>query len=125
GDVAVDSSTRRRKESWDNANRQAAIVASVITGTPLPQAVPDWFWTDQYDLNLQILGNPAFGEELVERPGSNAQQKIQFYLNDRGLAGAVLFNSGRERRIVAQLIGRQIEASALSMAEPLKRLGMV
>lgn len=122
GDVAVDSSTRRRKESWDNANRQAAIVASVITGTPLPQAVPDWFWTDQYDLNLQILGNPAFGEELVERPGSNAQQKIQFYLNDRGLAGAVLFNSGRERRIVAQLIGRQIEASALSMAEPLKRL---
>lgn len=123
GDVAVDSSTHRRKESWDNANRQAATVAAAITGASLPQETPDWFWTDQYDLNIQILGAPACGTRLVERAGSNAQQKIQFYLNDQVVAGAVLFNSGRERRTVAQLIGQRIEPSALSTAqESLKRL---
>ncbi len=123
GDVAVDRSTRRRKESWDNANRHAAIVAAVITGTSLPRAMPDWFWTDQYGLNLQIVGTPVLGSQLVERAGVNAQQKIQFYLSDRVVMGAVLFNSGRERRTVAQLIGRQVEPAALSAGrQSLKQL---
>jgi len=123
GDVAIDRATRIRLESWDNANRQAAIVAAVIVGQTIPDRSPPWFWTDQYDLNVQVLGVPSAGNALVERLGSSPRQSVQFYLRDRMVTGAVLFDSGRERRTVARLIGREVDSAQLASANiPLKQL---
>ena len=114
GDVALDRNSRLRQESWDNANRQAALVASVIANSEPPIGAPAWFWTDQYDLNLQVVGAPRAGDLLVARPGSRDRQQIQFYLRDGIVSGAVLFDSGRDRRAVAQLIGRRVDTAALA-----------
>lgn len=122
GDVARDRVTGARPESWDNANRQATIVAAAITGAPLPSPVPPWFWTDQYDLNLQVIGTPLAGDLLIERVGDSARQTVQFYLRDGAVSGAVLFNSGRDRRVVTQLIGHHIAPAELSSAKTLKQL---
>jgi 3-phenylpropionate/trans-cinnamate dioxygenase ferredoxin reductase component len=117
GDVAVDRASRSRRESWENANKQAAVVASAITGTPAPVESPAWFWTDQYDLNVQVLGTPLSGHAMVERPGSAPRQTVQFYLRDGILVGAVLFNSGRSRRAISKLIGAQIGPELLARAD--------
>jgi len=123
GDVALDRSTRVRRESWENANRHAAIAASTITGAEAPVNAPPWFWSDQYDLNLQVLGSPRSGDTLVERLGSSARQRVQFYLRSGAVEGAVLFDSGRDRRIVAQLIGTKIDPALLASSRvPLKML---
>lgn len=56
-----------RLESVPNALEQAKQVASDISGhAPPPQEVP-WFWSDQYDLKLQIAGVPFDADELVVR----------------------------------------------------------
>ncbi len=55
-----------RLESVQNAVDQAACVAKAIVGHPAPYGAVPWFWTDQYDIHLQMAGLP---KRL--RPGSD------------------------------------------------------
>ncbi|MGH6851175.1 MAG: NAD(P)/FAD-dependent oxidoreductase, partial [Methylocella sp.] len=45
-----------RLESVPNALEQARAAAAAITGRPIPAAAAPWFWSDQYDLKLQMAG---------------------------------------------------------------------
>ncbi|HEY0911673.1 MAG TPA: FAD-dependent oxidoreductase, partial [Bradyrhizobium sp.] len=53
---------RVRLESWQNAQNQAIAVARNILGAAKPYAEVPWFWSDQYDWNLQIAGIPQTGD---------------------------------------------------------------
>lgn len=48
--------TPNRRESWQNANVQGETVAASILSRPLPVKPYPWFWTDQLDCNIQLLG---------------------------------------------------------------------
>jgi len=52
--------TRLRLESVHNAVEQSKSVASMILGNPIPYNQVPWFWSDQYNIKLQIAG--IFGE---------------------------------------------------------------
>jgi 3-phenylpropionate/trans-cinnamate dioxygenase ferredoxin reductase subunit len=57
-----------RLESVQNANDQAALVASVIAGqNPAPYAATPWFWSNQYDLKLQTVGLSISFDACVTR----------------------------------------------------------
>jgi 3-phenylpropionate/trans-cinnamate dioxygenase ferredoxin reductase subunit len=58
---------RLRLESVHNAMEQAKAVARAIAGTPAPYADVPWFWSDQYDLKLQIAGVGDPDDELILR----------------------------------------------------------
>lgn len=61
---------RVRLESVQNAVDQAESAALAIFGTPVPYQPKPWFWSDQYDVKLQIAGlNQGYDETLV-RPGA-------------------------------------------------------
>ena len=74
---------RIRLEAWRNAFDQGAFVARALTGAEAEyQAVP-WFWSDQYDLCLQIAGLPDAGARTVARDlGDGAL--LLFHLADDG-----------------------------------------
>ncbi|KKX28813.1 FAD-dependent oxidoreductase [Rhizobium sp. LC145] len=60
---------RIRLESVQNAVDQAEAVATVLAGDGEPYDPKPWFWSDQYDVKLQIAGfNLGYDETLV-RPG--------------------------------------------------------
>jgi 3-phenylpropionate/trans-cinnamate dioxygenase ferredoxin reductase component len=65
---------RLRLESVHNAMEQAKAVARAIAGRPEPYADVPWFWSDQYDLKLQIAGVGDPDDELILRgdPASRA-----------------------------------------------------
>jgi 3-phenylpropionate/trans-cinnamate dioxygenase ferredoxin reductase subunit len=65
---------RLRLESVHNAMAQAKAVAQAIAGQPAPYAEVPWFWSDQYDLKLQIAGVGDPDDELILRgdPASRA-----------------------------------------------------
>ena len=117
GDVAahLDHASGRgfRLESWENAERQAERVAASITGTPARETLAPWFWTDQYDLNVQIVGSPGPEDELLVRAGAAPGQFIQIYLRDGMMVGAVMFNSGREKRTLVKLVGQTIDPARM------------
>jgi 3-phenylpropionate/trans-cinnamate dioxygenase ferredoxin reductase component len=58
---------RIRLESVHNAQAQAKAVASAIAGKPAPYREVPWFWSDQYDLKLQIAGIASPDDEHLIR----------------------------------------------------------
>ena len=71
---------RLRLESVPNAVEQGRAAAAVIAGKAHPyQAVP-WFWSDQYDLKLQMVGISRDYDRLVIRGSTAERHFIGFYL---------------------------------------------
>ena len=73
GDVALVREGRPRVESIHNAQYSAKISVSALYGEALPSHQAPWFWSDQYDVQLQSVGlvpMPGDNVEFVTRPGS-------------------------------------------------------
>jgi p-cumate 2,3-dioxygenase ferredoxin reductase subunit len=61
-----------RVETWANAQNQAISVAANMIGEAKEYNDPPWFWTDQYDLNIQVAGDMLDCDHIVrgdERSG--------------------------------------------------------
>ncbi|MBD5829818.1 FAD-dependent oxidoreductase [Janibacter melonis] len=67
GPVAV-LGRRQRLESWRMAHDQAAVAAASVRGEEVSITAVPWFWSDQYDLSLQVSGMAAAAARWVERP---------------------------------------------------------
>jgi 3-phenylpropionate/trans-cinnamate dioxygenase ferredoxin reductase subunit len=84
-------------------------------------AIP-WFWSDQYDLTLQIAGLPDAGERLVRRElGGDAF--ILFHLSDDGrlvaASGIARGNAvAKDIRLAEMLIARQAAPDPAALAQP-------
>jgi 3-phenylpropionate/trans-cinnamate dioxygenase ferredoxin reductase subunit len=72
GDCAVQDwkGQQVRIESVQNAVDQAEAVAAVLAGGSEPYRPKPWFWSDQYDVKLQIAGFNLGHDETVVRPGA-------------------------------------------------------
>ena len=114
-----------RLESVPNALEQAKQAASTICGKPSPTPEVPWFWSDQYDLRLQIAGMPFDTTEIVLRGDVNAAKFALFHLTADGTVQAVeAVNAAPEfmggRRIIARrkrLTRVRIEDMSVSMQE--------
>ena len=118
GDVAEERGTGARTESWANANEQAEVVAAAILGMPSPERPPAWFWSDQYDVNLQILGAVA-GTESVAVAAPERGDGSWCYFDQGRLSGLVAVNRPRDVQVVRRLLqrGYMIDAGTLAAAD--------
>jgi 3-phenylpropionate/trans-cinnamate dioxygenase ferredoxin reductase component len=69
-----------RLESWKNAEDQADVAARGLMGQDVLYERVPWFWSNQFDLALQVAGMPTFGEVIIERP--IGEGKLFFSLSD-------------------------------------------
>ncbi len=78
---------RIRLESVGNAIDQAECVAANMLGAGKPYEAKPWFWSDQYDLKLQIAGLNAGYDKVVEREGeAEGARSFWYYRGDQLLA---------------------------------------
>lgn len=68
-----------RLESVQNAVDQAEAAAHVLAGESRPYVPKPWFWSDQYDVKLQIAGFNAGYDETVQRPGQREGSHSVWY----------------------------------------------
>ena len=114
-----------RLESVPNALEQAKQAASQICGRPAPAQEVPWFWSDQYDLRLQIAGMPFDATEIAVRGDIRARAFALFHLSADGTVQAVeAVNAAPEfmggRRIIARrkrLTRARIEDMSVSMQQ--------
>lgn len=114
-----------RVESWENAELQALAAANAIAGIAPAIAGAPWFWTDQYDRNIQMLGGRAADDVVVMRGDVTAPSWCAFFVADSTIRGAVLMNAGRERRNAKRLIDTQqrVDCAEIGdLARPLPNL---
>ena len=87
---------RVRLESVPNAIHQAKVAAASLVGTPSPYSEVPWFWSDQYDLKLQIAGLSTGYDEVVLRGDPATRSFAAFYLRAGQLLAVDAVNSPRE-----------------------------
>lgn len=120
---------RVRLESWRSAQEQGTLAACNMLGAAEPVSTVPWFWSDQYDLSLQIAG-------LAEGAVTHVRRELKdgaFVLFHLGPDGRLLAASGigagnavaKDIRLAEMLIVRRAHADPAALADPsvnLKRL---
>ena len=105
---------RLRLESVPNAMEQSRVAAANLAGQEKVYANVPWFWSDQYDLKLQMVGFSTDGDSHVVRGDPAARKFVMFYLKDDVLIAADAVNAPREFMTCRQLVGRSVDARQLA-----------
>lgn len=96
--------SRLRVEHYDNALKQGACAARNMLGLAQAYEHPHWFWSDQYDYNLQVAGIPMGWNETVVRGSIDDRSFACFYLKDGVIVAALGINRGKEVKRALKLI---------------------
>ncbi|WP_421581197.1 oxidoreductase C-terminal domain-containing protein, partial [Shinella sp. M31] len=109
-----------RLESWRNARSQAETAARNMAGASETFAAIPWFWSDQYDLGLQVAGLPRPEHQSILR--SLAQGELEFYLEDGRLVAAAALGAGnslaKDIKLAEMLIAAGISPDPAALADP-------
>lgn len=109
---------RVRLESWANAQNQAIAAAKSALGQDVRYDELPWFWSDQYDANLQILGLPERWPEPVVRGDPAHGSFVQFYLDGDRIAATIAVNAPRDLRAAKRLMEARKTVRAAELADP-------
>jgi 3-phenylpropionate/trans-cinnamate dioxygenase ferredoxin reductase component len=93
-----------RLEHWQNAVRQGAAAAHNMLGRRSSYQEIPWFWSDQYDVNLQYAGFHTTWEQMVVRGRLDAGNFLACYINNGRVDAAVGLNRARDIRRILPLI---------------------
>ncbi|TGD85383.1 FAD-dependent oxidoreductase [Mycolicibacterium sp. CH28] len=78
-----------RVEHWSNVAEQARVIVPAILGQEPPSAVVvPYFWSDQYDVKIQCLGEPE-ATDIVHIVEDDGRKFLAFYERDGVVAGVV------------------------------------
>ncbi len=97
---------RIRVESVQNAVDQARSVASSILGNNAPYRSVPWFWSDQYDLKLQMVGISTGFDQTVLRGETASNRFSVFYYRQAKLIGIDSVNRAADHMLGRRLIGQ-------------------
>jgi len=106
-----------RLESVPNALEQAKQAAAAITGRPAPTPEVPWFWSDQYEIKLQIAGLPFDADRQVVRGDPAGGRFAVFHLKGDRIVCVEAVNAPPEFMAGRQMIGRSTAVDADKLAD--------
>jgi 3-phenylpropionate/trans-cinnamate dioxygenase ferredoxin reductase subunit len=89
-----------------------------MLGEDEPYEEIPWFWSDQYEHNLQYAGFHTEWDELVVRGSMEERDFVAYYWKDGRVLAAVAINRGRDLRRSIPLIKAQEEIAAAKLRDP-------
>ncbi|MCV2889632.1 NAD(P)/FAD-dependent oxidoreductase [Ruegeria aquimaris] len=108
---------RIRLESVPNAIDQAEMVAQNMLGAGKDYVAQPWFWSDQYDVKLQIAGLNTGYDRVVTRPGEGQTVSFWYYTGDQ-LVAVDAMNDPRAYMVGKRLIDSGKTADPAIVADP-------
>ncbi len=107
-----------RLESVDNAFEQGTTVALNLLGTPTPHDKLPWFWSDQYDLKLIIVGVNHGYDRVVMRGDPAARSFSACYLRAGELIAIDSVNAPKDQMAARKLIAAHARPDPARLADP-------
>lgn len=98
--------TLLRLESVQNAIEQGKSAAAALLGKPRPFTAAPWFWSDQYDVRLQMAGLSAGHDKIVVRGDRAAQRFSVFYFQGERLVAVDSVNRAPDHGAARRLLDR-------------------
>jgi len=108
---------RIRLESVDNAFEQAKSAAANICGKPTPHDKTPWFWSDQYELKLQIVGLSQHYDSVILRGDPATRSFSCCYLRDGELIALDAVNHARDFMAARKLIAERARPDLARLAD--------
>ena len=105
---------RLRLESVPNAMEQGRVAASNMLGGSKSYASMPWFWSDQYEHKLQMVGFSKDSDQSVVRGDMESKSFTVFYLKDGSIIAADSVNNPKEFMASKQLVGKKASIEALA-----------
>lgn len=109
---------RIRVEHWDNALKHGPAAARNMLGKDEPYEDIPWFWSDQYDTNLQYAGFHTSWDELVVRGSLEERSFVAFYCTAGRVLAAVAVNRGKDLRRSIPLIKARRPVQPAKLRQP-------
>jgi 3-phenylpropionate/trans-cinnamate dioxygenase ferredoxin reductase subunit len=108
-----------RLESVQNANDQAIVAANTICGNLKPYSALPWFWSDQYDLKLQIAGlNQGYEKVIIRGDIESSRSFAAFYMLEGRLLAVDAVNKPQEFMMGRRLITEKVQLDEAKLADP-------
>jgi 3-phenylpropionate/trans-cinnamate dioxygenase ferredoxin reductase component len=101
---SVFTESRVRLESVQNAVDQAVAVARTITGKPAPYSATPWFWSDQFDIRMQMVGVCTGFDSTVVRGTMESRKFSVFYFRNGRLVAIDSINRPADHMAGRKLI---------------------
>ncbi len=109
---------RLRLESVPNAMEQARVATTNMNGGDATYASIPWFWSDQYELKLQMVGFSSDGDQAVVRGDPGVNQFATFYLKNGVVVAVDAVNSPREFMASRQMVDKRSKPDPAKLADP-------
>jgi 3-phenylpropionate/trans-cinnamate dioxygenase ferredoxin reductase subunit len=108
-----------RLESVQNAVDQAKIAAAAICGkTPVYNSIP-WFWSDQYDIKLQMVGlSTGYNKVLLRKEEGDLQKFSIWYFKDDELLAVDAVNNAKAYVIGTKFIKERKLVDPIKLTDP-------
>jgi 3-phenylpropionate/trans-cinnamate dioxygenase ferredoxin reductase subunit len=106
-----------RQETWNHAAAHGGHVGRSMAAPAEPYSQVASYWSDQYDINLQIIGAPMGEADIVRGDPAGGRFLVFHLLADR-VVGVSAVNSVRELRTAKRLIGARIRPDIGVLADP-------
>lgn len=109
---------RLRLESVQNAMEQARTAAASMMGAREAYVALPWFWSDQYELKLQMAGLSQGYDEKIVRGNPGSGQFAIFYLRENRLIAADTVGRPQDFMLAKKLILERATPSRQQLADP-------
>jgi len=111
-----------RLESVHNAMEQSKTVASSIINKSLAYNQIPWFWSDQYDHKLQIVGLSGDHDKVIMRGDMSEAKFMLFYTKDDKLIAVDAVNNSKEFLICKKLVANKVTIKPDEISNPATNL---
>jgi 3-phenylpropionate/trans-cinnamate dioxygenase ferredoxin reductase subunit len=109
--------TRIRLESVQNAADQAQCVAAAISGSRNPYKALPWFWTDQFEIKLQMAGISNGHDLAVSRGNAESRKLSVFYFKSGRLIAIDSINRPLDHMMGRKLIAARVRLTPAQAAD--------
>ena len=124
--LTVYGGRRVRLESWRSAQDQGELAAANMLGKGQKLTTVPWFWSDQYELTMQITGLQDEATSQVRRDLSDTAFIIFHMAADGRLVAASGIGEGnavaRDIRLAEMIIGKGLKPTPDQLADPMVNL---
>lgn len=120
GDVAEQASFfggHIRQETYQNAADQAQAAALAMLGQEVDYCKPVWYWSDQYDLNIQFCGHIPVQAEVTVRGDMASNAFAAFFQSGETIEGILTVNRAPDMGIGKRLVERRAKVQAVQLAD--------
>lgn len=107
-----------RLESVQNATDQARVAAADIAGRPSNYSPVPWFWSDQYEIKMQIAGLIDTPDRIVKRPGASERAFSHWCYRDGNLQGVESIGCARSHMLARRCLASGIAPPPDKIGEP-------